>query len=338
MFAYALHSLRGSREAAAILYFSQGHQIFQTLREAAIGQFGALAEVSSFLDFASGWGRLTRFLVTELAPERVSVCEIDPAAVRFQSETFGVSGWVSTSDPAGFHPDREYSLILAASFFSHLPAATFAPWAKALSSALAPGGLLLFSTHGPDLLDPSERALPEGILYRRQSETERLDPGDYGTSYVSERFVREALWQAAGGEAAVAAYPRGLCGHQDLYTVSRPAGETRPRRPAAITLFPRGELDLFTLENDGTLVFGGWAADENGESSLSEVELLVGGVVVDRAIPGARWRFERKRDLLSPDDVILVRAVNARGFQNIIAMGTLRTHPPAARVDPGDSG
>ncbi|HXM76764.1 MAG TPA: hypothetical protein VN971_08310, partial [Thermoanaerobaculia bacterium] len=82
MFSWNLQSLRGSREAAAVLYFSTGRQIADTVFAARRWRF-ATRNAGTLLDFASGFGRATRYLVREISPEAVWICDVDPNAVAF---------------------------------------------------------------------------------------------------------------------------------------------------------------------------------------------------------------------------------------------------------------
>src|SRR5262252_9280011 len=77
--------------AAAIGYFSAGDAVCRTVLDAFRWRFGEPGP-SRVLDFASGHGRTTRFLVRQIPADRLTVAEIEPSAVRFQEEAFGVRG------------------------------------------------------------------------------------------------------------------------------------------------------------------------------------------------------------------------------------------------------
>ena len=330
MFLYNLRLQHGSREAAAILYFSKGQQIFRAVEDVIRWRFGGFAAAGSLLDFASGFGRSTRFLARVVGPSRLTVAEIDPRAVAFQSETFGVGGMLTTPDPGSFSPPRAFDGILAASFFSHLPARRFEDWLRRLYAALAPGGILIFSVHGPSLLGDPHADWSSGMVFRAESETARLEPSEYGTSYVSEDFVRAACARAAGAEARVIRKPFGLCASQDLYVLMRPP---QPARPALeLAEFPRGELDSSAIR-DGTVEIEGWTEGSAGDPPPA-VSLWFADTIreVSRAggDPGARrrWRFSFPTAAVSPDDVVRVESESISGLANILGMGTLRPFLP----------
>jgi len=204
-------------EQALAAYFDSGRQIWKTVRQILSWRFGSPRACGRFLDFASGYGRLTRHIVAELPKESVWVSDIYAEGVAFQERTFGVKGIVSASDPQDLRCETSFDCILVSSLFTHLPAARFSGWLRRLGAALTPGGMLLFSVH--DLSLWREGPPPaSGIAFRPQSESGSLSPEEYGTAWVSEEYVRSAV-KAALGDCAVHRIPRGLANIQDLYVV-----------------------------------------------------------------------------------------------------------------------
>ena len=185
-----------------------------------------LENLDSFLDFAAGFGRLTRFLIQRLPPEKVWVSDIQPSAMKFQSKTFGVHTCLSALEPNDFQPGRKFEFIFVASLFSHLPRNRFDQWLKRLWELLTPDGVLAFSVldRGTALM-----RLPyneEGFTYHPEvSEIEMLPGSEYGSTIVTERFVAESLARATDGKAQFQLIPRGMW-HQDLYIVR--AGDPMP--------------------------------------------------------------------------------------------------------------
>ncbi|HEY3204740.1 MAG TPA: class I SAM-dependent methyltransferase [Thermoanaerobaculia bacterium] len=331
MFLYNRHSLRGSDDAAAILYFLKGHQILRAVEDIVRWRFGGFSGVGSLLDFASGFGRSTRFLVRALAPERIAVAEIDPRAVHFQAASFGVAGIVSTRDPETLRLQGPFDVVVASSFFSHLPADRFAAWLARLYGELAPGGVLLFSVHGAALLSEPDVDWSAGIVFRASSETARLNPSEYGTSYVTEDFVRAATERAAGAGARLEAVPFGFCAYQDLYVLVRPPVPDLP--PLDVSRFPRGELDRSAIRDDGAVPIEGWAEgapDEPPPAVSLWLRDTPSGVLTGEGAPGSRrrWSFSFPAAAVSPDDVVRVEAESSRGLSNILSMGTLRPFLP----------
>jgi SAM-dependent methyltransferase len=217
MLIFFLYTQCYSFEQALAAYFDSGRQIWTTVRQILSWRFGSPRACGRFLDFASGYGRLTRHIVAELPQESVWVSDIYAEGVAFQERTFGVKGIVSASDPQDLRCETDFDCILVSSLFTHLPAARFSGWLRRLGAALTPGGMLLFSVH--DLSLWREGPPPaSGIAFSPRSESGSLSTEEYGTAWVSEEYVRSAV-RAALGDCAVHRIPRGLANIQDLYVV-----------------------------------------------------------------------------------------------------------------------
>jgi SAM-dependent methyltransferase len=204
-------------EQALAAYFDSGRQIWKTVRQILSWRFGSPRACGRFLDFASGYGRVTRHIVAELPRESVWVSDVYAEGVAFQERTFGVKGIVSTSDPEDLWLETSFDCILVSSLFTHLPAARFSGWLRRLGAGLSPRGMLLFSVH--DLSSRRDGPPPaSGIAFSPTSESGSLSTQEYGTAWVSEEYVRSAV-KATLGDCAVHRIPGGLANIQDLYVV-----------------------------------------------------------------------------------------------------------------------
>ena len=265
-----------------------------------------------------------------LAPGKITVAEIDPGAVRFQEEAFGVRGVVAGTAPESLALSDAFDVVVASSFFSHLPAGRFEAWMERLYARVAPGGVLIFSVHGIWLLPAGEPAPPSGIAFRPVSETRRLEGAEYGTSYVTPEFVRGAAAKVAGADARLVALPLGLCGFQDLYVLCRPPVPAGP--DPRMTLVPRGTLVHGAVEN-GVVTAQGWAVGDRDERP-PDVRLLLGERVAEvspgQGASGARrdWSFTFPVAGTDPDALVRIEAVSARGVAKILVAETLRPYLP----------
>lgn len=321
MYAFGLRSLHGSADAAAVLYFSTGRLIADSTREALAWRFGG-RNPGRVLDFAAGFGRATRFLVRDLGAASLTVAEIDPAALAFQRRAFGVDTLLSPAESDDFRPEKDYDAVVVASFFSHLSEIRFRAWLERLWAAVAPGGALVFSTHGPALLE-EDADWSRGVVFRPTSETTRLDPDEYGTSWVTADFVENAARHGCAG-GAFHAVPFGLDGNQDLYVIAR--GPALPIPPLRVRPVPRGGLHRIDFVMDERLTCDG-GLDSEAEA---EVVFLVRGTERARVLvpagEGTRpWRFDIDIAGVSPDDVLRIEG-RADGRTRILAMGTLRPY------------
>ena len=216
MLGFLLQAWEGDRDRALFQYFRSGASIADAMGQVLRWRFGDPGRIGGLLDFASGYGRVTRFLLRDVPPERVWVSDVYAEGVRFQGERFGVHGIVSTVRPEDFRCEHRFDAILVTSLFTHLPAERFVAWLRVLLGLLTPHGVLAFSTHSPSVL-PHGVAMPAaGIVFEERSESGSLDTSDYGSTWVTEEFVRGALAQAAG-TASLHRIDRGLCNFQDLY-------------------------------------------------------------------------------------------------------------------------
>ena len=335
-FCRKLHS--GAMDLARVTYFRSGLLAHLTFRQVLSWRFGEPARAPSILDFASGFGRVTRFLAAEVAPERLWVAEIKPEAVRFQERLLGVRGLVTTREPRELACDRRFSAILVASLFSHLPRATFVPWLARLYTLLEEGGVLAFSVHDQATL-PAGREMPgEGFHFEALSESRDLDRADYGSTWVSEAYVRQALCEAAGHAVPHARFPLGLWHSQDLYVVVR--GQGPDLGTLELDRGPEGYLDACRLTRAGDLVVGGWALDRGPAAEPVTVEVLINGERVAQRVPDAErpdvprrqeephrpagWEMELQGPI-EPSDVLMVKAKTATGRQLVLHLSSVET-------------
>lgn len=146
---------------------------------------------TSILEFASGYGAVTRHLTSAVSPAKLVSSDIHQAANEFNTSTFGVSTIQSTSDPKDYPSDVKFDIVFALSFFSHMPKQTWAVWLKTLFSLVKEDGCLIFTTQGlmsrPFHGDPE---IPDdGFWFASNSEQKDLDVDEYGQTIVTIDYV-----------------------------------------------------------------------------------------------------------------------------------------------------
>jgi SAM-dependent methyltransferase len=151
------------------------------------------------LEFASGYGRITRHSGTVFAGHSYTASDIHPQACEFIKTYLGVRSLESTTDPDSLPFDEKWDFIFVFSLFSHLPDKSFGRWLQALYDRLDVGGSLLFTTHGEFAL----RKIPEAFVplldcekgwgYRGDSDQPDLDASEYGTMIVTPRYVVDMI-------------------------------------------------------------------------------------------------------------------------------------------------
>jgi SAM-dependent methyltransferase len=329
--------VRGSEEIALADYFRSGGALLNAVRQLVTWKFGSFDHVAALLDFAGGYGRLTRFLVHELPPDRIWIAEIQPEAVAFQEAQFGVHGILSATNPADLACDRRFDCIFVASLFTHLPEATFTAWLSKLYSLLNPGGLLIFSVHDAALLMPGEVMPESGLYFREASEIASLDTREYGMSIVTEAFVRAAVQQATG-RPVYQRIPYGLQYHQDLYLL---ANEPQPDFSTLHYRYgPYGFVDAGKWVSRDQLWLRGWAIDATPGAAVQEIQVMVDGRLgqkclpfterpdVDAQFPGAGashagWACSCYVPEATPQSRLEVKVVSTQGEEHLIYIGTI---------------
>jgi SAM-dependent methyltransferase len=260
------------RDRALVQYFNSGRLLWETMAAVLRWRFGSLEGIR-ILDFASGYGRVTRHAVLDVAPERLWVADIYAAGVRFQEEQLGVHGLVSHADPDRFECAETFDAILISSLFTHLPEAAFRSWLRRLSKLLRRGGVLVFSVHDEDLLPPGAALPPSGMLFDLKSESGSLPGEEYGTSWVNEAFVRKVLRDLAP-KASAHRIPRGLVNFQDLWiVVPEPSADF-----SRLRVGPAPEGFVEHCSAPGRLLrMAGWVVDRVLRQPPRELRLRIGG-------------------------------------------------------------
>lgn len=363
MLEFLVSGFEGDRERGLFAYFRSGLSIADAMSQLLLWRFGDFGRIERLLDFASGYGRVSRFLLRHFADapaERFWVSDIYADAVRFQEERFGVRGAVSTILPEDFDCPERFDAILVTSLFTHLPEERFVGWLRRLLGLLRPGGMLVWSVHDEAIRDPAVPMPESGILFQELSESNTLDTGDYGSTWVTEAFVRSALARAtarptegrraADGPVSLWRRPLGLCNFQDLYVAVREEGvdfsgltlHTEPFLFLERCAVSRPATPATPEGTPAVLELGGWATVLGG--AVREVEATLDGRLLAAApVDGPRpdvaaaLRDERFghtgwaiRAPLPPGisrnaALLILRAVDARGVGFPLWASTLET-------------
>ena len=145
----------------------------------------------SVLEFASGYGCVSRHWKTFGDKYEVVACDIHPQAVDFIATKLGVAAIVSNKDPAALKIGRQFDIVFALSFFSHMPARSWERWVRSLLNVVSPNGLLIFTTQGlKSRVHLGEPTLDdEGYWFSPESEQKDLPTEEYGQTIVTPSFV-----------------------------------------------------------------------------------------------------------------------------------------------------
>lgn len=340
MLEFLVGSVEGDRERGLFAYFRSGLSIADAMTQILRWRFGDPGRIERLLDFASGYGRVTRFLLRHVPAERFWVSDVYGDAVRFQEERFGVHGMVSTIRPEDFDCAERFDAILVTSLFTHLPEERFVGWLRRLLGLLRPGGLLVFSVHDEAIRDPAVPMPENGLLFQERSESNSLDTSDYGSTWVNEGFVRSSLARATEEPVSLWRVPLGLCNFQDLYVAVREEGVDF----SGLTLHtePFLRIESCVLERSDLLTLSGWSVVLGG--AVREVQASVDGrIVASASVEGPRsdvaaelrderfacsgWKLSAP---LSPGlsrnaALLILRVIDARGAGHPMWASTVET-------------
>jgi SAM-dependent methyltransferase len=215
-------------------YAERGRNVVSLVEETLAAAGKEFEDVERWLDFGCGYGRVLRFLLERVPPERVSASDVIAEGVEFCRSEFGVTGFPSRPELASLQLGP-FDFVYAISVLTHLDERNSVDFLRLLGDSLAEGGIALFTTHGEwSLTHPGqygaeyearaaelEAAVRErGIAYLRYE----FAPDDYGMTWHSREFVEATIAELHGAELRPLLFkPQGLDGHQDVFAYQRVA-------------------------------------------------------------------------------------------------------------------
>jgi SAM-dependent methyltransferase len=190
-------------------------------------------DVERWLDFGCGYGRVIRFLVERVPPDRIWASDVAHEAVDFCRSEFGVHALYSRPDLERLELEP-FDFIYAISVLSHLNERNSRALLRLLGDALRPEGIAMFTTHG-------RRSLENPALYgaefreRRDEITRAVEArgmtflpyaftggDDYGMAWHASEWVEQTVAELHGGAVRLVYFvPHGLDDHQDVFAFRR---------------------------------------------------------------------------------------------------------------------
>jgi 2-polyprenyl-3-methyl-5-hydroxy-6-metoxy-1,4-benzoquinol methylase len=190
---------------AAQIYFTNGRISAERVKNIAaiyfVDRYGVLERRLKLLDFASGYGCMSRHVQNVMPNAEVSACDIHQAACDFHREHLKINAERSALEPSLLKASADYDIVVALSFFSHLPKRTFVPWLQKLGEFIKPNGILIFTTNGIDAhrdFNPEVKVGWDG--YGSMKDSEQFDiPLDYYLHAITyPEFVLNAIRRTHG--------------------------------------------------------------------------------------------------------------------------------------------
>jgi SAM-dependent methyltransferase len=181
----------------------------------------------SWLDYGCGYGRVLRWLTQHVSPESVGCYDVNPQAVTFCSDEFGVAG-LRSGAPLSTLTLGRWDFVYAISVVTHLPGNDFF---ALLGRLLNPGGTVLFTSHGQWSVD---HIASYGSEYAAQEARVRSDLTRNGIGYLPYPYGDGTLGMTWHTHDYVLDQMRGLTlvshqqtaapGNHDVYVFRRDAG------------------------------------------------------------------------------------------------------------------
>jgi 2-polyprenyl-3-methyl-5-hydroxy-6-metoxy-1,4-benzoquinol methylase len=217
------HPQFNSDDARVKYYFEDGARSARQFAELLLKHCDRVKRRSQVLEFASGYGCVTRHLALDNGIELES-CDIHPAAIDFLQTRLGVHAIQSARFPEEVSFPHQYDFVFALSLLSHMPITTWTRWLVRLTQCARPGGVVAFTTHGMASKglfgDPEVGSL--GFWFVPDSEQSDLPTEEYGATLVTETFVRKNVLSIPSVELVETRLGY-WWGHQDLYVLRKTA-------------------------------------------------------------------------------------------------------------------
>lgn len=175
----------------------------------------------SLLEFASGFGRVSRFFVKN-SNLSLTVSDIHPKAMEFLERKLSVKSYLSTTLPENYNPPEEYDVIFCLSFFSHMPKNTWNRWLQQLYSQLTPTGMLVITTHGNTAKNLRQIDTDsEGFYFTTESEQLDLQTSDYGYTIVTNDYVKKSVSELEPPAEIISWQEDSFWNIQDTYVIRK---------------------------------------------------------------------------------------------------------------------
>lgn len=207
-------------------YLLNGYHVCNKINNVINHFYGEYENINSYLDFASVYGNLTRFLVHKIGNHKIWVSDIKKGAVDFQKDQFCVNAFYSCEYPTNLNIVEKFDFISVNSLFSHLPLSTFYLWFDKLYSMLSNNGTLMLSVHDSELTKDSKG---KDFFYIKGNEDVAFKAADnilkntdnYGGTFVSEKFMNDMFAKFNLRKNSIKRFRRALWAYQDVYIITK---------------------------------------------------------------------------------------------------------------------
>jgi SAM-dependent methyltransferase len=189
-----------------------GYLVYRLFRRIYEAYRGDLGSAEAILDFGCGWGRIIRFFLKDVEPDRLWGVDVHASQIAACQETTRWGNFmVSKPFPPIEFAEDTFDLVFSYSVFSHLAEEPQRQWLAEFARILKPGGLLIATTWDRqfiqrchELRDEQQLRPFEGRLSTIFSDTDawlaRYDRGEFCFDSSAEIYGDLSSWY---GEACI---------------------------------------------------------------------------------------------------------------------------------------
>lgn len=145
--------LRVGRNSSREEFLTIGRSCSEDLLTALEGSRTPQRAYPRWLDFGCGCGRVARHLLEHPEVEHLTGVDVDAKQIQWAHKHLPGHWQAIAPHPPTPLETASFDVIYAVSVFTHLNEEQQLQWLKELRRLLAPGGLLITSTHSPSLAD-----------------------------------------------------------------------------------------------------------------------------------------------------------------------------------------
>ncbi len=207
-------------------YFGVGESALRCIASAAIAV--KKDNFSSICDFASGSGRVTRYLRAAFPDARIVCADLRQDSLAWLEQTFSIVPWLSDADFSVLQPPFPFDLVWSGSLITHLGADDSRAVLRAVSRWLQPNGVGIVTTLGrkgiENRLNGRARYISDqafSLIHAQYLQT-GFGYADYpgrkgiGLSMCSPEWVVSELLRIEGIRI-IGAFEHGWDNHQDVF-------------------------------------------------------------------------------------------------------------------------
>jgi SAM-dependent methyltransferase len=209
-------------------YLRVGIEARRSIEEALAVAGTRVDELDSVLDWGVGCSRIMRQWAPLFGQISFTGTDIDQRMIDWDIANIpGPHFAVNGAEPPLPCGDEEFDLVYGASVFTHLDEPMQQRWLAELARVLRPGGVLLLSTHGPNVFELNRHTFSDaevaafrvdGFVYIRNI-IDGVLPDWYQTSFQTGDHVRRTFAQHVD---VIDHVPKGMTGFQDLAICRKP--------------------------------------------------------------------------------------------------------------------